>query len=257
MLIDSHCHLNLSDQNIEQLVSFAEKQGIDAILNVSVDMDSFPDILATATTYENVFASVGVHPNTEEANPVTESALIEAAQHDKVIAIGETGLDYHYNQGDMDWQHERFRVHIRAAKACNKPLIIHCREAPADVIRILQEENAQTCGGVMHCFVEDMDTAQAAMDLGFYISFSGIVTFKNAKALQAVAKQVPQDRILVETDAPWLAPTPYRGKPNQPAYVLHVAKFLADLRGEDFETLAKATTNNFFRLFNAHGKNKQ
>lgn len=208
-----------------------------------------------AEAHDNIFASVGVHPDYEDVTEPSVAQLVELAKHPKVIAIGETGLDY-YRLGDktvadMDWQRERFRVHIRAARVSGKPLIIHTRNASEDTLKIMQEEGADQIGGVMHCFTESLAVAQAALAMNFYISMSGIVTFKSAKDLQAVAKEIPLDRLLIETDAPYLAPIPHRGKTNEPAWVRHVGEFLADLRGEPLTTLAQATTNNFIRLFPA------
>ncbi|MDM8561117.1 TatD family hydrolase [Candidatus Parabeggiatoa sp. HSG14] len=252
MLVDSHCHLDLiKNSNPDTLIAAAHAQGVSHFLNVSIALDHFPTLLSIAQRIDNVFASVGIHPNTSSDMTVDVKTLKTMANDPNVIAIGETGLDYFRSQGDLTWQHQRFRTHIQAAKEVGKPLIIHSRDAAQDTLRILREENAVAIGGVMHCFVEDWETAQQAMEMGFYISFSGIVTFKNAKALQAVAKQVPLDRMLVETDAPYLAPVPYRGKTNQPAYVKHVAQFIADLREETFEKIANVTTENFFRLFSS------
>lgn len=252
MLIDSHCHLDhINNANPEQLINAAKAESVTHLLCVSIDMDNCPVVLKIAQQFPNVFASVGVHPSTEcpAAAEVSAAQLVELAQHHKVIAIGETGLDYYHHQGDMTWQQNRFRTHIAAAKETGKPLIIHMRDARADTLAILEQEDAQAVGGVMHCFVEDWATAERAMALGFYISFSGIVTFKSAKTLQDVAKRMPLERMLVETDAPYLAPVPYRGKINQPAYVRHVAECIAQLRGESFETIAAVTTANFFQLF--------
>ncbi|MBE0509832.1 MAG: TatD family hydrolase [Chromatiales bacterium] len=256
MLIDSHCHLDrldLSpfDHDLGLALQAARDNDVDAFLCVAIDRSNIPDVLRIAEEHADVFASVGVHPNAEEdpANPVTAEELLSLAQHPKVIAIGETGLDYFRSEGDLDWQHQRFRQHIRAAKNSNKPLIIHCREAAADTMRILREEGADSVGGVMHCFVEDWATAEEAMSLGFMISFSGIVTFKNAQALQEVAKQLPGEYLLVETDSPYLAPVPYRGKSNQPMYVRNVAEFVAELRGESYQAVAEQSSANFRRLF--------
>lgn len=250
MLVDSHCHIPLMDPpDADAVLATARDNGVGHLLCVSVDLDSFPELRALASAHCEISASVGLHPNHEADQEPTIEQLVTLAQDDNVVAIGETGLDYYRSQGDLDWQRDRFRTHIRAAKQVGKPLIIHSREAPADTIRILQEEGADAVGGVMHCFVDDWQTAQSAMALGFYISFSGIVTFKNAKQVQDVARQVPLDRLLIETDSPYLAPVPYRGKPNQPAYVRHVAEFLAELREEPFQQLAQATTDNFFTLF--------
>jgi len=248
MLVDSHCHLDLiKNSDPDTLIAAAHDKGVHHFLSVSVDLDHFPTLLGIAKRIDNVFASVGIHPNTPEEVVVNVETLTSLANDSKIIAIGETGLDYFRKSGNLAWQQERFRTHIRAAKEINKPLIIHCRDAAEDTLRILREENASA--GIMHCFVDNWETAQQAMDMGFYISFSGIVTFKNAKIVQSVAKQVPLDRMLVETDAPYLAPVPHRGKTNMPAYVRHVAEFIAELREESFETIAGVTTTNFFRLF--------
>jgi TatD DNase family protein len=249
MLVDSHCHLPLMEAALEQVFATAKELDVGHMLCVSVDLDTFPQILSLARKYPHVFASMGIHPNTETVHEPDVEELVKLASDPEVVAIGETGLDYYRSSGDLAWQRDRFRAHIRAAKQINKPLIIHSREAGPDMINILREEGADSVGGVMHCFVDDWQTAQQAMDLNFYISFSGIVTFKNAQQLQEVARRVPLDRMLIETDSPYLAPVPYRGKPNQPGYVHHVAKFLAELRGDDFATLAQQTTDNFFKLF--------
>ncbi len=251
MLVDSHCHLNMAEQDTSELLAQAQAQGVDYFLNIAVDLQTFPEVLRAAHSFHNVFASVGIHPNTEQSADVNVERLVTLAANPRVLAIGETGLDYYYHKGDVRWQHERFRYHIQAAREVHKPLVIHCREAKEDVMRLLQEEKAEEVGGIMHCFVEDYDTALRAIDLGFYISFSGILTFKSATALQQVAKQLPLESLLVETDSPYLAPVPFRGQPNQPAYVRYVADFLADLRGQSVEEVARATTDNFFRLFAA------
>jgi TatD DNase family protein len=254
MIVDSHCHLNILEfdklgQNLPQTLDVAAEQGVTHGLCVSINLESFPEVLAIAKHYPNVYASVGVHPNAKVEHEPTVDELVELAADDKVIAIGETGLDYFRSQGDLTWQHNRFRTHINAALATQKPLIIHCRDAKDDTLRILAEEGANRIGGIMHCFVEDWRTAQAAMDLNFYISFSGIVTFKTAQALREVATIMPIDRMLVETDCPYLAPVPHRGKTNQPAYVKHVVDAIAELRGVAPEEIARATTDNFSRLF--------
>lgn len=250
ILVDSHCHLDMiKNSQPQDLVTAAQAQGVNYLLCVSVDLNSFPEMFTIAESIPTVFASLGIHPNYHCDVEPTVDTLIGLAQHPKIIAIGETGLDYYRSQGDLSWQHQRFRTHIQAAQQLNKPLIIHCREAREDTLRILQEENATSVGGIMHCFVEDLATAERAMAMGFYISFSGIVTFSQAKDLQQVAKQIPLNRLLVETDAPFLTPTPHRGKQNQPAYVRHVAEFIAELRGISLAELAQATTENFFRLF--------
>ena len=256
MIVDSHCHLNILEfdklgKNLPEALDFASENGVKYGLCVAIDLTSFPEVLAIAKHYPNVFASVGVHPNSNVDSEPTVDELVRLADEDKVIAIGETGLDYFRSQGDLSWQHERFRTHITAAKITQKPLIIHCRDAKDDTLRMLAEEGADQVGGVMHCFVEDWTTAQAAMELNFYISFSGIVTFKSAEALREVATVMPLDKMLVETDCPYLAPVPHRGKTNQPAYVKHVVDTIAELRGTTSEEIAQATTENFFRLFNA------
>ncbi len=251
MLIDSHCHLNMVKHTTpDTLIANAKTQGVDYFLNVAVDLEHFPIVRSIAEQFDNVFASAGIHPNTSPHHLTCEvHTLTTLANHPKVIAIGETGLDYYRSHGDLTWQHERFRTHIQAAKQIGKPLIIHSREAASDTLQILREEEAAQVGGVMHCFVDDWETARQAMELGFYISFSGIVTFKTATALQEVAKKVPLDRMLVETDSPYLAPVPHRGQTNQPAYVRHVAECIAKLRHESLDTLAQVTTENFCRLF--------
>ena len=218
-------------------------------LLISVTLEKFPEVLALAEQYPNFFATVGVHPDYEDEPPFNVETLLALAKHPKVVGIGETGLDYFRLTGDLTWQRERFRTHIRAAIKANLPLIIHTRSAAEDTLRIMQEENAHEVGGVMHCFTESVDVAMRAIEMGFYISFSGIVTFKNAVALKEVAQQVPLDRILVETDSPYLAPIPFRGKTNQPAYVKHVAEEVANLRNITLEALTQASTSNFFNLF--------
>ncbi len=231
------------------VIDAARRNGVVHMLVVAVDLETAPALLELARSFDGLSASVGVHPNARDGEEPDVARLAALASDPDVIAIGETGLDYFRSQGDLGWQHERFRTHIRAARAAGKPLIIHSREARTDVIRILAEEGADEVGGIMHCFVDDWDTARAAMDLNFLISFSGIVTFRNATDLQDVARRVPLDRMLVETDAPYLAPVPHRGRENQPAYVLHVAEQLAALRGATVADIGNATTDNFFRLF--------
>lgn len=251
MLVDSHCHLNFPElaENLPTIRQSMLDNGVGHALCISVTLPDFPQVLALAENHQNFYASVGVHPDYENIDEPTVDELIRLANHPKVIAIGETGLDYFRLTGDLEWQRQRFRHHIRAAIVCDKPLIIHTRNAAEDTLRIMREENAQQVGGVMHCFTESLDVAMQAIALGFYISFSGIVTFKNAAALKEVAKQVPLDRILVETDSPYLAPIPHRGKTNQPAYVKYVAEEIARLRGISLEEVTAATTENFFRLF--------
>lgn len=251
MLVDSHCHINFDPlaAQVTDVLKNAAQQGVGHMLCVAVNLEAFPQVRALAHAHANVFASVGVHPNECEGHDPSVEELLALAQDPRVIAIGETGLDYYRSEGDLTWQQDRFRRHIAAAKASGRPLIIHTREAAADTLAILREERAQDIGGVMHCFSEDWAAARAALDLNFYISFSGIVTFKSAAPLREVARQVPADRLLVETDAPYLAPVPHRGKTNEPAYVRHVAQCLAELRGLSLDELAAQTTNNFFALF--------
>jgi TatD DNase family protein len=219
-------------------------------LCISVNLPEFPQVLALAERYSNIYASVGVHPDYEGEQEPSLDQLVNLANHPRVVAIGETGLDYYRLQGDLEWQRERFRVHIHAAKESAKPLIIHTREAAQDTLRIMEEEGAGQAGGVMHCFTESWEVAEKAMEIGFYISFSGIVTFKNAKMLKEVARRVPLDRMLIETDSPYLAPVPYRGKINEPGFVKYVAEEIAQLRGIGLEEVATATSKNFFNLFN-------
>lgn len=251
-LVDSHCHINfdpLADE-VEQVIARARDAGVGHMLCVSVDMEDYPQVQALAQQHDNVFASVGVHPNHKDGHEPSVQELVTQAQAAEVVAIGETGLDYFRSEGDLDWQRDRFRRHIAAAKESGKQLIIHTREAAEDTLQIMQEENARDIGGVMHCFAEDWDVAKRAMDMNFYISFSGIVTFKSAHTLRDVATRVPADRMLVETDCPYLAPVPHRGKTNEPSYVRYVAECVADLRKESYETIADNTSNNFFTLFN-------
>lgn len=249
-LVDSHCHLNfdgLSSRLPEVFANMAENQ-VRQALAISVSRQSFAEVLAIAEANDHIFATVGVHPDREDAEEFTVEELVNHARHPKVVGIGETGLDYHWCKGDLAWQHQRFACHILAANQSGLPLVVHTRDAAADTMRLLREHQAHA--GVIHCFTENVEVAKAALDLGFYISFSGIVTFKNAPDIQAAAKYVPADRILVETDAPFLAPVPKRGKPNEPAYVKYTADFVAQLRGETPERIAETTTENFYRLFN-------
>jgi TatD DNase family protein len=251
MLVDSHCHLNFPEftENMPSVLQAMRDNGVNHALCIGVTLEKFPQMLAIAEAHDHIWATVGIHPDNEDVEEADVDRLLELADHPKVIGIGETGLDYFRLTGDLEWQRERFRTHIRAAIACNKPLVIHTRNAAEDTLRILREEGAERCGGVMHCFTESQEVADQAMELGFYISLSGIVTFKNAQALKEVAKNIPLDRMLVETDSPYLAPVPFRGKTNQPAYVKHVAEHIADLRGISLNEVAEATTRNFFRLF--------
>lgn len=251
---DSHCHLDqldlvLYEGDLSKALLKANQQDVYHFLCVCITLEHFNDVLNIAKKYPNVVASVGLHPNEEVGNEPSAEELAKLASDEKVVAIGETGLDYYRSQGDVEWQRERFREHIRAAKLINKPLIIHSRQAQSDTLKILREEGADSIGGVMHCFTEDWSMAQAAMDLNFNISFSGIVTFKNAVEIQEVAKRVPLERMLIETDSPYLAPNPHRGKPNEPAYVRLVAEFIAHLRGVDINLIAEHTTQNYLNLF--------
>lgn len=253
LLVDSHCHLDFPELagDLPGLLKTMQENRVGWALCAGVTLERFPAMLAIVKAQPNLFAAVGVHPDTEApAKEADVDTLVTLAADPKVIAIGETGLDYYRLKGDLEWQRQRFRTHIAAAKICGKPLIIHTRAASADTLRVLKEEGGDSVGGVFHCFTEDMDTARQALDLGFYISFSGIVTFKNAVELKTVAQTVPLDRLLVETDSPYLAPVPYRGKLNQPGYVLHVAEEIARLRELPLDTIIEATTTNFFRLFN-------
>jgi TatD DNase family protein len=255
MFIDSHCHINFSSlaaRMPEVLARMAENRVTHALC-VSVDLPDFPQVLELATRYPHIFASVGVHPDYVDTPEPSVAQLVDLSAHPKIVAIGETGLDYFRLKGDLEWQRERFRVHIRASRQAGKPLIIHTRAAAEDTLAIMREEGAGLddggAGGVMHCFTESLAVAEAAIAMGFYISFSGIVTFKSATELQAVARALPLERMLIETDAPYLAPVPHRGKENEPGFVCHVAQFLAQLKGVPVEQVARQTTANFFDLF--------
>jgi TatD DNase family protein len=250
-LVDSHCHLDFADfrDRIPEVLANMASAGVSHALCISVTLTEFPRVLALAEDHSNLYATVGVHPDYPDEREVRPEELVRLADHPKILAIGETGLDYYRVSGDLEWQRERFRAHIRAARACGKPLVVHTRAAAEDTLRIMREEGAGEAGGVMHCFTETLEVARAALDMGFFVSFSGIVTFKNAASLREVAKALPVDRILVETDSPYLAPVPHRGKVNEPAYVRHVADAVANLRGMSVESLAAATTGNFSRLF--------
>lgn len=251
MLIDSHCHLDFPElaERLPEVLQNMRDAGVAQALCVSVTLEDWPRVIALAEQHSQLHASVGVHPDYQDGKDPTVEELVELAGHPRVVAIGETGLDYYRLKGDLEWQRARFRNHIRAAKTCGKPLIIHTREAAADTLRIMREENAGEAGGVMHCFTESLEVAEQAIELGFLISFSGIVTFKNAVALKEVARTIPLECMLVETDSPYLAPVPYRGKTNEPGFVRHVAEEIARLRGIDVESVAKATTANYFELF--------
>jgi TatD DNase family protein len=251
MFIDSHCHINFPElaDNLDEVLANMRANQVTNALCVAVDLEKIPQILAMAEQHENIYASVGVHPDYELETEPTQEQLVSLAKHPKVIAIGETGLDYFRLQGDLEWQRNRFRTHIRAAIESAKPLIIHTRSASVDTLRLMKEEGADKIGGVMHCFTESMEVALAAIEMNFYISFSGIVTFKKALELKEVAAQIPLDRMLIETDSPYLAPVPFRGKLNQPSYVKHVAEEIANLRGISVEEVGEATSANFKRLF--------
>lgn len=251
MFVDSHCHLDFPElaEREDAVAAAMAANRVGHVLCVNVRLEDFPRVLALAERHAGFFASVGVHPDNAEVDEPDVERLVRLADHPRVVAIGETGLDYHWHADAPEWQRERFRVHIRAARACGKPLIVHTRAAAADTLRLMREEDAAEAGGVMHCFTESRDVAEAALDLGFYISFSGIVTFRNATDLKAVAQYVPLDRLLIETDAPYLAPVPHRGKTNEPAWVVHVAEEIARLRNESLERIEAVTTENFFRLF--------
>jgi len=251
VFVDSHCHLAFPELagDIDGVLARMRAAGVDRALSVCTRLDEFERIHALALRDERIFASVGVHPDTRGTEEPTVGRLVELAARPRVIAIGETGLDYYRLPEPLEWQRERFRVHIRAAREAGKPLIIHTRAASADTLRIMREERADEAGGVMHCFTESLEVARAAIDLGFFISFSGILTFKNARELQEVARALPLDRLLVETDAPYLAPVPFRGRTNEPAFVPHVARKLAELLEVDPGAIATATNDNFSRCF--------
>jgi TatD DNase family protein len=254
MLVDSHCHLDRVDletyaDDFGEFVRQTLASGLEHMLCVSIDLESWWSMVDLIEPYPQISWSVGVHPNDRDRHEPGVQELVDHATSPRLVAIGETGLDYFRSEGDLEWQRERFRTHIRAAKTCGKPLIIHTRAAKLDTIRIMQEEGAEVCGGVMHCFTEDWPMAQQALELGFYVSFSGIITFKNAADLREVVKQVPLERLLIETDSPYLAPVPHRGKPNQPRYVSHVAECVAELRGITAAEVAELTRENFYRCF--------
>jgi TatD DNase family protein len=255
MFVDSHCHLSFPQlaADFPGVLARMRSAGVEAALNVCTTLEEFPRVMATAQSAANLYASVGVHPDTTEGREPTVEDLVQLAAVPKVVAIGETGLDYFRLPEPLDWQRERFRVHIRAARACGKPLIIHTRAAAQDTLRLMREEGAEQVGGVMHCFTEDAEVARQSLDMGFHISFSGIVTFKSARELQAVAAAVPLARLLIETDSPYLAPVPHRGRQNEPSFVPFVAGKLAELRGVEPDAIARATTENFYRLFNILG----
>ncbi|AOY90666.1 DNAase [Cupriavidus sp. USMAA2-4] len=255
MFVDSHCHIDFPDLSarLPELLENMRANQVSHALCIAVTLEDFPRVLALAEQHPNLYASVGVHPDYEEGEEPTLERLLALSAHPRVVGTGETGLDYYRLNGrsiaDMEWQRERFRTHIRAARQTGKPLIIHTRSSADDTLRVMREEGAREAGGVMHCFTETWDIARQALDEGFYISFSGIVTFKSAADLQETARKVPLDRMLIETDSPYLAPVPYRGKTNEPAWVRHVGEFIAKLRGVPVEEVAAQTSDNFFRLF--------
>ncbi|BBL69993.1 TatD family hydrolase [Methylogaea oryzae] len=254
MLIDSHCHLDRLDLkpyggDFGRFVRETHESGVSHMLCVAINLESYPAMRQLVAPYDGISVSVGVHPNETSGVEPSEEQLKALTEDSRVVAVGETGLDYFRSEGELSWQQERFRRHIRVARSVGKPLIIHTREAREDTLRILEEEGAGEVGGVLHCFTEDWDTARRALDLNFNISFSGIVTFASAGQIQEAARKVPADRYLIETDSPYLAPTPHRGKPNYPAYVRRVAEFLAELRGVSTEDVARQSSENYRRLF--------
>lgn len=252
MYVDSHCHLDFPGlrERVPEILERMREQRVSHALCVSVSLPDWPAVMALAESAENLYASVGVHPDYRDTPEPSVAQLVQMARDNpKVVAIGETGLDYFRLEGDLEWQRERFRTHIRAAREAGLPLIVHTRAAAEDTLRLMQEEGAADVGGVMHCFTESRDVAEAALAMNFMISFSGIVTFKNAEALRETARAVPLDRLLIETDSPYLAPVPHRGKTNEPGHVVHVAHQIAQLKGIAPEALGAATTANFFRLF--------
>lgn len=255
MYVDSHCHLDFPQlsEDLEAIRAAMERAEVDRALCISTTIESFPKVRELARRYDNFWASVGVHPDNEGVHEPDVDELVALARDPKVVALGETGLDYYRLEGrsvqDMEWQRQRFRTHIRAAIAAGKPLVVHTRSASDDTLRLLHEERAQQVGGVFHCFTESQAVADAALALGFHISFSGILTFKNAQALRDVAGRVPLERCLIETDSPYLAPAPHRGKTNNPSYVPLVAQQLAEIKGLGAEEIGRITSANFDRLF--------
>ncbi|KGF29991.1 TatD family hydrolase [Oligella urethralis] len=251
MFIDSHCHLDFPElvEDQAQVLAAMKQNDVGLALCISVSVPNFPGVLKLAEEHDHLWASIGVHPQYEDTPELSEADFAEYLKHPKIVAVGETGLDYYWGKEPLDWQRDRFRTHIRAAIAADVPLIIHTREAKEDTLRILKEEGAERCGGVMHCFTEDWAMAQEAMALGFYISMSGIVTFKNAQQVQEVATKTPLERLLIETDSPYLAPVPYRGKRNDPSLVIYVAEKIAELKQISVQEVKEATTENFFNLF--------
>ncbi|MBK2092356.1 TatD family hydrolase [Francisella philomiragia] len=253
MIIDSHCHLNylkLDDISLEKVIDNAKEAGIEKIVSIAVAWDEIADIERITENFDNVYYSVGVHPSELDSYQPSVDDIIARSQHKKCVAIGETGLDYYYNgEETKKAQKIKFVNHMQAANDVKKPVIIHTRSAKQDTLDILKSENVEGCGGILHCFTEDYDMAKKALDMGMYISFSGILTFKNARDIQETAKKLPLDRILIETDAPYLTPVPLRGKPNYPEYVKYVAQFLADLKGFSYDEVAKQTYKNTCEVF--------
>lgn len=255
MLVDSHCHLDFPDlaNRLPEVLQRMQENEVALAVCIGVNLEDFPKVLALAESQPRLYATVGVHPEYTDVEEPDEDRLVALASHPKVVAIGETGLDYYWQKDQPEWQRDRFRTHIRAARHAGKPLVVHTRDSAIDTLRVLKEEGADMVGGVMHCFTENWEIASLALDLGFYLSFSGIVTFKNAAIVKEVASKCPLDRLLVETDSPYLAPAPYRGKPNEPAYVRYVAEEIARLRSLEIDAIHQATTDNFFSLF-THAK---
>ncbi len=254
MFVDSHCHLDriqldAFNHDFEQLLDQCQQADVEHMLCVCIDLQGYPRMRSRVEPYPEISVSVGVHPMADENTGLDETLLDTLAQDDRVVAIGETGLDYYYHKGDPAWQQQRFRQHVRCAVKHGKPLIIHTRDAADDTLGILREENAALCGGVIHCFTESLEFAEQAMAMGFLISFSGIVTFNNADALRGVAASIPDDYLLIETDSPYLAPKPHRGKQNTPILLRHVAEMLASIRGCSVEHIAAISRQNFYRLF--------
>ncbi len=262
MLVDSHCHLDcidLSDfdNSFDKLIQHTQAAGVEHMLCVSINLEKYPGMLETVRDYPNISVSAGLHPMADESDEFSAEYLTELAKDEKVVAIGETGLDYYYHKDNPQWQQDRFRAHVQVANKVKKPVIIHTRDAGDDTLKILQQENAEACGGVIHCFTETQDFANKAIEMGLMISISGIVTFRNADALREIAKTIPDDHLLIETDSPYLAPVPHRGKQNQPAYVHQVAETLAEIRNTSVESIAEISRNNFYRLFNVTRQNTQ
>lgn len=254
MLIDSHCHLDRIDlkpyeDDFSCFMTAAKANQLEHLLCIAIDLESYPAMLDLVLNFPEISLTVGVHPNVNECKDPSVDELVALGKLNKIVGIGETGLDYFRSEGDLSWQHQRFRNHIRAAKILKKPLIIHTREAKADTLKILKDEGAEEIGGIIHCFTEDWEFAQKALDLNFYISFSGIITFNNATTIRDVVKKIPSDKFLIETDSPYLAPVPFRGRPNYPIYVRYVAEQVAELRGITVNKVADITTNNFYNLF--------